>query len=199
MSTYSIRFPAVRGVRRCPPESRRDRLRGVATLVLGRVLLLPALLRRPGHARELACHWALALRFPHTDLTGLTPSTREQFIRARTTAFWQDGQLIGLTSGYRDRATQEHLFAARVAESGSVSEAREQVLPAEESAHVAGVALDVRPMSGARWLEDHGGAHDLYRIYDNEWWHFEYRPGGRAPVRLPHPGVTAGPAAEPAP
>ncbi|MEV7009160.1 hypothetical protein [Streptosporangium sp. NPDC051022] len=57
--------------------------------------------------------------------------------------------------------------------------------------HVKGVALDVRPREGARWLEEHGARYDLYRIYDNEWWHFEYRPdsGGRPPRRLPHPGV----------
>ena len=29
----------------------------------------------------------------------------------------------------------------------------------------------------------------LYRIYDNEWWHFEYRPEGRPP-RLPDPGAS---------
>ena len=38
---------------------------------------------------------------------------------------------------------------------------------------------------GAQWLEKHGGRYGLYRVYDNEWWHFEYRTAG--PVRLPHP------------
>ena len=33
----------------------------------------------------------------------------------------------------------------------------------------------------------------LYRVYDNEWWHFEYRPSGR-PARLPHPGAPVTPA-----
>ena len=47
-----------------------------------------------------------------------------------------------------------------------------------------GLALDVRPTEGARWLEQHGGRYGLYRIYDNEWWHFEYRTV--EPVRLPH-------------
>jgi hypothetical protein len=27
-------------------------------------------------------------------------------------------------------------------------------------------------------------------VYDNEWWHFEFRPEGR-PQRLPHPGVAS--------
>jgi hypothetical protein len=69
------------------------------------------------------------------------------------------------------------------------------VLPPEESAHVAGIAVDVRPTSGARWLERHGRQYHLYRCYDNEWWHFEYRPeyAGQAPPRRPHPGAPAEP------
>jgi hypothetical protein len=53
--------------------------------------------------------------------------------------------------------------------------------------------MDIRPAEGARWLEEHGGRYHLYRIYDNEWWHFEYRPenGGQAPIRLPDPGAAA--------
>ncbi|MER6898653.1 D-alanyl-D-alanine carboxypeptidase, partial [Amycolatopsis sp. NPDC000740] len=60
-------------------------------------------------------------------------------------------------------------------------------LPPAQSQHVQGVALDVRPYEGAQWLEVHGGRFGLYRVYDNEWWHFEYHPNGR-PQRLPHPG-----------
>jgi hypothetical protein len=64
------------------------------------------------------------------------------------------------------------------------------VLPPSESGHVHGIALDVRPVEGARWLERHGGRHHLYRIYANEWWHFEYQPRTHsAPPRLPHPGA----------
>jgi hypothetical protein len=66
------------------------------------------------------------------------------------------------------------------------------VLPPSESAHVHGIALDVRPVEGARWLERHGGRHHLYRIYANEWWHFEYLPHiHSAPPRLPHSGAIA--------
>ncbi|MEU6782891.1 hypothetical protein ABZ912_27160 [Nonomuraea angiospora] len=65
------------------------------------------------------------------------------------------------------------------------------LLPPAESPHVKGIALDIRPHEGARWLEDHGARYDLYRMCDNEWWHFEHRPetGGRPPRRRPHPGV----------
>lgn len=177
------------------PESTRDRMRSTATLVLGRVLLLPAFLRSPRRSRYLACQWALGLRFPRTSLTGVTSEARRQFTQAQTNAFWRDGQLIGLTSGHRDHAEQEAYFAQKVVETGSAAHARRYVLPAAESAHVAGTAFDVRPRAGAAWLEEHGAAHDLYRTYDNEWWHFEYRPEqqGRALPRLPHPGFSPEP------
>lgn len=165
------------------------RLRAHITKLLGLCLLPAAFFRAPGRARWLACQWALAARFPAEDLDGLTPATRAAFTNARADAFWQHGQLLGLTSGHRDAAEQHRLFSEEVRRTGSRREARRRVLPPEESAHVAGVALDVRPAEGARWLEEHGHRYDLYRVYDNEWWHFEYRPEqhGRVPARLPHP------------
>jgi hypothetical protein len=170
----------------------RDRVFAGVTKILAVLLLLPALAWRPGRALELACQWALALRFPAEDLTGLTVGTRAAFTAARTDAFWRYGQLVGLTSGHRDPVTQQRLFDAEVRRSGSPAAARVLVLPPAESRHVQGVALDVRPREGALWLEEHGARYDLYRTYDNEWWHFEYRPeaAGIAPRRLPHPATT---------
>lgn len=155
------------------------------------VLVLPAAyLRRPGHARELACSWALRLRFPSEDLSGLTEGAKTAFLAARTVAFWRDGQLIGLTSGYRDPCAQQRMFDAEVRRSGSPASARLLVLPPAESSHVKGIAMDIRPTEGARWLEEHGASHRLYRMYDNEWWHFEHRPEHRLPPRrLPYPGA----------
>ncbi|ANN21858.1 D-alanyl-D-alanine carboxypeptidase [Amycolatopsis orientalis] len=162
------------------------------TRVLAVLLLLPAWLRSPGHARRLACGWALSLRFPAEDLAGLTGGTRAAFTAARTEAFWRHRTLLGLTSGHRDAAEQHRLFLDEVAKAGPD---RKRVLPAGESAHVRGTALDVRPREGAQWLEDHGARFALYRTYDNEWWHFEYRPGEAPPARLPYPGWrAAGPA-----
>ncbi len=46
------------------PARRRDRLYAAITLTLGVLLLPAAFLRHPGRARELACGWALRLRFP---------------------------------------------------------------------------------------------------------------------------------------
>ncbi|MGI5268166.1 D,D-peptidase/D,D-carboxypeptidase VanY-N [Nonomuraea sp. CA-218870] len=172
------------------PPRRRDRLYTAVTWLLAVLLLPAALVRHPGRARELACGWALGLRFPAENLTGLTDGARAAFTAARTEALWRHGRLIGLTSGYRDPLVQQRMFDEEVRRSGSPALARMLVLPPAESSHVRGIALDVRPHEGARWLEEHGARYDLYRMYDNEWWHFEYRPdSGGAPPRRPHPGV----------
>jgi D-alanyl-D-alanine carboxypeptidase len=175
---------------------RRDPLYRLVTRLLSVVLLPLAFVRAPRRARHVACQWALAARFPAEDLDGLTGATRAAFEAARAEALWRHGELIGLTAGYRDAAAQARLFADAVRRAGSARLAMEWTLPPHESRHVAGTAVDVRPVEGARWLERNGSRHHLYRVYDNEWWHFEYRPGGRPP-RLPHPGaaITAGPRA----
>ncbi|WP_039921682.1 D-alanyl-D-alanine carboxypeptidase [Amycolatopsis decaplanina] len=152
------------------------------TRVLAVLLLIPAWLRSPGQARRLACGWALSLRFPAENLAGLTAGTLAAFTAARTEAFWRHRTLLGVTSGHRDAAEQHRLYLAEARLGGK------RVLPPQDSAHVGGTALDIRPREGAQWLEDHGARFALYRIYDNEWWHFEYRPGEAPPARLPHPG-----------
>lgn len=172
-----------------PPLAIKARVLAAVTRLVAVLLVPVAFCRAPGRARFLACQWALGLRFPREDLCGLAPETLTAFTRARAEAFWRDGQLIGLTSGYRDAAEQHRIFTEEVRRSGSVPAARRRVLPPEESGHVRGLALDVRPAEGAWWLEQHGGRYGLYRVYDNEWWHFEYRTAG--PARLPHPGAAA--------
>ncbi len=114
----------------------------VVTRVLATMLLIPAWLRSPGHARRLACGWALSLRFPAEDLAGLTGGTLDAFTAARTEAFWRHRTLLGLTSGHRDAAEQHRLYVDEVAKTEA---ARKRVLPAKDSAHVRGIALDVRP------------------------------------------------------
>jgi zinc D-Ala-D-Ala carboxypeptidase len=158
------------------PLRPRDRLFAVVTVVLAVFLLPVAFVCDPGRARELACCWALGMRFPAEDLTGLTDGARAAFTAARIEALWRHGQLIGLTSGYRDPGFQQRLFDEEVRRAGSPAAARMLVLPPAESRHVNGTALDVRPREGARWLEQHGARYGLYRIYDNEWWHFEHHP-----------------------
>jgi D-alanyl-D-alanine dipeptidase len=172
-----------------PTTRRRDCLYRIVTRLLSVALMPVACAVAPSRARALACRWALAARFPGDDLKGLTPETRAAFEAARAEALWKDGELIGLTDGHREAHVQERLFADAVRRTGSLELALQRALPAHESRHVAGTALDVRPREGARWLEQHGSPHHLYRVYDNEWWHFEYRPEGR-PTRLPHPSAS---------
>ncbi len=174
---------------------RRDAWYRVVTRLLAFSLAPVAVLVTADRARHTACQWALALRFPAERLHGLTPAARAAFEAARTRALWWHGELLGLTSGYRDPAAQAVMFAAAVARTGSTEAARRWALPPHESRHVAGEALDVRPMEGARWLAEHGSVYGLYRPYDNEWWHFEYyadrgptpglRPGNALTARTP--------------
>ncbi|MER7079217.1 D-alanyl-D-alanine carboxypeptidase [Saccharopolyspora kobensis] len=176
---------------RVAPLRARDRVYVVAALLIGVLVLPVAFVRRPGRALELACSWALRLRFPAEDLSGLDERARAAFVAARTDAFWRHGQLIGLTSGFRDPLIQRRMFDEEVRRVGSPTAARLLVLPPEASSHVQGIAMDVRPREGARWLEEHGARYDLFRTYDNEWWHFEHWPncGDLPPQRLPNPGV----------
>lgn len=176
---------------RVTPPRARDRVYTVATLLIGVLVLPVAFIRRPGRALEQACSWALRLRFPAEDLSGLDEGAKAAFIAARTEAFWRDHQLIGLTSGFRDPQLQQRMFDEEVRRSGSVASARLFVLPPEASSHVQGIALDIRPREGALWMEEHGARYHLFRTYDNEWWHFEHWPnsGNLPPRRLPHPGV----------
>ncbi|WP_033289538.1 M15 family metallopeptidase [Amycolatopsis jejuensis] len=162
----------------------------VVTHVLAVLLVPVAWVVARGRARHVACQWALGARYPAEKLAGLTPGTYAAFTAARTEALWQHGILLGLTSGHRDAARQAELFDDEVRRTGSIEAALQRTLPPAESQHVQGIAMDVRPLEGAQWLEVHGGRFGLYRVYDNEWWHFEYHPGG-PPQRLPHPGFTA--------
>ena len=151
----------------------------MATKVLARVLLPVAKAWQPRAAHHQAAQWALGLRFPKESLVGLTPETRRAFEAARTEAFWRDGQLIGLTSGYRDAAEQHRLC----------QELGNRVLRPSESEHVRGMALDVRPAEGARWLESNGHRFNLYSLYDDEPWHFEL--AATRPARQAHPGAAS--------
>lgn len=164
----------------------RDALFAAFTRFLARLLLPVAVLRFGRHgARWAVTQWVLGLRFPSEDLRGLRPGAHHAFTCARTEALWRDGQLIGLTSGYRDAAVQYRMFVADQRRAGTELP---RVLPPERSPHVNGTAMDVRPREGAQWLEDHGWRYGLYRTYDNEWWHFEHHVG-EPPARLPFPDV----------
>src|SRR5947209_4059615 len=102
----------------------------------------------------------------------LDPALRHAFAVARRDAAAQ-GVEMSITSGWRSHAEQAALFAAAVRKYGSAAEASHWVLPAGESDHERGLAIDVGPAAGAAWLDANGVRYGLCRRYQNEPWHFE--------------------------
>ena len=80
-------------------------------------------------------------------------------------------------SGWRSPAYQRQLLRQAVLEHGSAAEAARWVAAPDRSAHVSGDAVDVGPRDAAAWLGLHGAAYGLCRVYANEPWHYELRPG----------------------
>jgi len=105
-------------------------------------------------------------------------------LRAATDAATRDGVTLAVTSGWRSQRYQQELLAEAVAQYASAAEAARWVAPADKSSHVFGEAVDVGPPAAAAWLERHGAAYGLCRVYGNEPWHFELRAAaasGRCP------------------
>ena len=98
-------------------------------------------------------------------------------LRQAATDAARDGVEFVIDSGWRSRAYQEHLLQEAVSTYGSEAEARRWVATPTTSAHVSGEAVDIGPTNAAAWLSAHGAAYGLCRIYANEPWHFERRPG----------------------
>src|ERR1700677_3516936 len=107
----------------------RDRLYRLVTRLLSIALLPLAFVVAPRRARQVACQWALAARFPAENLDGLAPAARAAFEAARTEALWRHGELIGLTDGYRDAHAQARLFADTVRRTGSPELAMKWTVP----------------------------------------------------------------------
>ena len=103
------------------------------------------------------------------------------------------GVPLWITSGKRSDAQQRQLWRDAIAAYGSPEAARRWVLPAEESPHVHGDAVDVGPREGASWLEANGNRWGLCRTFMNEWWHFELAttPGTPCPPMWPDAAVRA--------
>lgn len=93
-----------------------------------------------------------------------------------------------LEDGKRSTRQQQAVFDDYVKRFGSREVAREHALPAGESNHEKGIAVDVQPLSAASWIERSAGKYGWCRRYENEPWHFEYSteyPKG-CPALLPH-------------
>ncbi|WP_241992435.1 M15 family metallopeptidase [Cryobacterium lactosi] len=105
----------------------------------------------------------------------LEPQLRDALQRSAADAE-KDDVFFQVNSGWRSAEEQERLRSDGVAEYGSVEEASRWVATAETSPHVSGDAVDVGSFDAVVWLSEHGARYGLCQIYDNEAWHFEYRP-----------------------
>jgi zinc D-Ala-D-Ala carboxypeptidase len=108
-------------------------------------------------------------------VTGLDPSLRDA-VRSAADRSAREGIEMVLHSGWRSPQEQEQLLLDAIATYGSRHEAARWVATPDTSAHVSGDAVDIGPSSAAAWLDRHGAAYGLCRIYGNEPWHFELRP-----------------------
>jgi D-alanyl-D-alanine carboxypeptidase len=98
-------------------------------------------------------------------------------LRRAATDAAADGLTLFVDSGWRSPAYQEQLLRQAVSKYGSEAEAVRWVATPGTSAHVSGDAVDIGHSDAAAWLSGHGAAYGLCRIYRNEPWHFELRPG----------------------
>jgi D-alanyl-D-alanine carboxypeptidase len=108
-------------------------------------------------------------------VANLDPALLDALRRAGSDAV-ADGVVLGVDSGWRSPAYQEHLLRQAIARYGSEAEAARWVATPKRSAHVSGDAVDIGPSAAAAWLSEHGAAYGLCRTYANEPWHFERRP-----------------------
>lgn len=109
-------------------------------------------------------------------VTNLDPDLRRALRQAAVDAD-NDGVRIVVNSGWRSPAHQRDLFHQAVATYGSRREAMRWVATVETSLHVSGDAVDIGPSAAMAWLARHGASYGLCRVYRNEPWHFELRPG----------------------
>lgn len=156
-------------------------------------LLATALLLRPQPAAPAPAQPSASDPAPDVpagvgDVEHLDPRLRRAVERA-TAAASEHGVELHVTSGWRSAARQQQLYEQAIAKYGTPARARRWVLPPEQSQHVAGLAVDVGPATGAAWLDEHGVRFGLCRRYDNEPWHFERlaaAKGSVCPPREPH-------------
>jgi hypothetical protein len=111
-------------------------------------------------------------------------------VRLAVAAADVDGVELHVTSGWRSAERQTELHREAIDKYGSVELARRWVLPAQESEHVRGGAVDVGPEAGVAWLRSNGVRFGLCQRYANEPWHFERlagAKGSKCPATEPYP------------
>ena len=121
------------------------------------------------------------------NINALSPKLRARLKKAIVAAR-ADGVTVQINSGRRSAAKQQRLFDEAVKKYGSRKAAMRWVLPPEDSAHVQGKAVDIKPAAAMQWLDKNGWRFGICRRYDNEPWHFEAltAPGTKCPPREPH-------------
>jgi zinc D-Ala-D-Ala carboxypeptidase len=110
-------------------------------------------------------------RASEPELAEVDPALRHAMEQAMRDAAGS-GVRIRVVSGGRSLAEQRELYDKAVAEHGAAA-AEWAVSPDQLSAHVKGLAVDVAPKEGAKWLREHGAKYGLCQVYANEPWHFE--------------------------
>jgi LAS superfamily LD-carboxypeptidase LdcB len=109
-------------------------------------------------------------------VANLDPALLGALRRAATEAA-DEGVELFVDSGWRSAEYQEHLLQEAVSKYGSEAQAARWVAAPDRSAHVSGDAVDIGPSAATAWLSAHGAEYGLCRIYGNEPWHYELRPG----------------------
>lgn len=90
----------------------------------------------------------------------------------------------GVTSSYRSRAQQQHLYDLWRAGKGNFA------LPPGSSKHETGYSLDL-PSGPREWLAKWGATYGWRRTNPKESWHFDYFPGEDQHRSNRDPGLTA--------
>jgi zinc D-Ala-D-Ala carboxypeptidase len=85
-----------------------------------------------------------------------------------------------VNSGWRTPEYQNQILRQAVSRYGSEDAAARWVATAATSPHVSGDAIDIGYSDATAWLSKHGAEYGLCRIYRNEPWHYELRPGAIA-------------------
>jgi D-alanyl-D-alanine carboxypeptidase len=170
----SDRIPARAAGRRCRPAVFAALVAASATLV--GVVALP--LAGPSRADGVVSDKVTVFSDDHPAVANLDPALLGALRKAATDAAGDDIEIV-VKSGWRSAQYQEQLFDDAVSKYGSERQAARWVAAGDSSRHVSGDAVDIGPSGAMAWLSRRGAAYGLCRVYRNEPWHFELRPGAK--------------------
>jgi len=163
-------------------SEKRGFRRLIPYVLAGLMLLVGVLVLFRGQVYALA-----DARASEPELAEVEPGLRHAMEQAMRDAA-REGVRIRVISGGRSLAEQRQLYEEAVAKHGASNASRWAVSPDSTdqlSAHVRGLAVDVSPPEGTKWLRENGAKYGLCQVYANEPWHFELtaRNGVCPPLR----------------